>query len=96
MKKNNCPCGDSECEKTESDSGAGLLIEGKPFLSNKEYNILHKRTHIEKWLDQYNHTMEFTRTVIQAVALILQVVILWKLFSWNGKKETVGKVVRVR
>ena len=79
--KDSCPCGDSECEKTESDSGAGLLIEGKPFLSNKEYNILHKRTHIEKWLDQYNHIMEFSRTLIQLLALILQVVILWKLFS---------------
>ena len=79
MKKNNCPCGDSECDKKES--GQGLLVEGKPFLSNREYNILHKRTHIEKWFDQYNHTMEFTRTVIQSLALILQLVILWKLFS---------------
>ena len=79
MKKNNCPCGDSECNKT--DSGQGLLVEGKPFLSNREYNILHKRTHLEEWLDQYNHIMEFSRTVIQLLALILQVVILWKLFS---------------
>jgi len=81
VEKNNCPCGDSECEKTDSDSGQGLLVEGKPFLSNKEYNILHKRTHLEKWLDQYNHIMEFSRTVIQLLALILQLVILWKLFS---------------
>ena len=79
MEKNNCPCGDSECNKT--DSGQGLFIQGKPFLSNREYNILHKRTHLEMWLDQYNHIMEFTRTVIQLLALILQVVILWKLFS---------------
>ena len=79
MKKNNCPCGDSECDKNES--GEGLLVEGKPFLSNKEYNILHKRTHLEKWLDQYNHIMEFSRTLIQLLALILQVVILCKLFS---------------
>ena len=79
MKKNNCPCGDTECNKKEE--GQGLEVKGKPFLSNKEYNILHKRTHFEKWFDQYNHTMEFTRTVIQSLALILQLVILWKLFS---------------
>ena len=79
MKKNNCPCGDNECDKKES--GQGLEVKGKPFLSNDEWKLIHKRTHIEKWFDQYNHTMEFTRTVIQAVALILQVVILWKLFS---------------
>ena len=79
MKKNNCPCGDNECDKKES--GQGLLVEGKPFLSNREWKLIHKRTHLEKWLDQYNHTMEFTRTVIQSLALILQLVILWKLFS---------------
>ena len=79
MKKNNCPCGDSECNKKES--GQGLEVKGKPFLSNEEWKLIHKRTHFEKWFDQYNHTMEFTRTVIQSLALILQVVILWKLFS---------------
>ena len=80
MKNNKgCPCGDNECDKKES--GQGLEVKGKPLLSNREYNILHKRTHLEKWLDQYNHTMEFTRTVIQLLALILQLVILWKLFS---------------
>ena len=78
-KSKGCPCGDIECDKKES--GQGLLVEGKPFLSNEEYNILHKRTYFEKWLDQYNHTMEFTRTVIQSLALILQLIILWKLFS---------------
>jgi len=79
VKKNNCPCGDSECNKKES--GQGLEVKGKPFLSNEEWKLIHKRTHFEKWFDQYNHTMEFTRTVIQLLALILQVVILWKLFS---------------
>jgi hypothetical protein len=80
MEKNKgCPCGDTECNKKEE--GQGLEVKGKPFLSNKEYNILHKRTHFEKWFDQYNHTMEFTRTVIQSLGLILQLVILWKLFS---------------
>ena len=79
VKNNNCPCGDKECDKKESRQG--LEVKGKPFLSNKEYNIIHKRTYIEKWLDQYNHIMEFSRTIIQLLALILQVVILWKLFS---------------
>ena len=79
MKKNNCPCGDTECNKKEE--GQGLEVKDKPLLSNKEYNILHKRTHLEKWFDQYNHTMEFSRTVIQSIALILQLIILWKLFS---------------
>ena len=79
MKKNNCPCGDSECDKKES--GQGLEVKGKPFLSNKEWKLIHKRTHFEKWSDQYNHTMEFSRTLIQLLALILQLMILWKLFS---------------
>jgi hypothetical protein len=80
MKNNKgCPCGDNECDKKES--GQGLEVKGKPLLSNREYNILHKRTHFEKWLDQYNHIMEFSRTLIQLLALILQLVILWKLFS---------------
>ena len=77
MKKNNCPCGDKEC----CEQDVGLEVKGKPLLSNKEYNILHKRTHFEKWLDQYNHIMEFTRTIIQSLGLILQLIILWKLFS---------------
>ena len=79
MKKNNCPCGDSECNKKEE--GQGLEVKGKPLLSNKEWKLIHKRTQFEKWSDQYNHTMEFSRTVIQSLALILQVIILWKLFS---------------
>ena len=80
MKKNSCPCGDNECDK-EPDSGQGLEVTGKPFLSNKEHGLIHKRIFFEKWLDQYNHIMEFSRTVIQLLALILQLIILWKLFS---------------
>ena len=79
VNKKCCPCGDKSCNK--KDVGPGLEVKGKPFLSNREYNILHKRTHLEKWLDQYNHIMEFSRTLIQLLALILQLVILWKLFS---------------
>ena len=79
IKKDNCPCGNNKCNKKES--GQGLEVKGKPFLSNDEWKLIHKRTHLEKWLDQYNHIMEFSRTLIQLLALILQVVILWKLFS---------------
>ena len=79
IKKDNCPCGNNSCNKKES--GQGLEVKGKPFLSNDEWKLIHKRTHIEKWLDQYNHIMEFSRTLIQLLALVLQVVILWKLFS---------------
>ena len=79
MKKNNCPCGDNECDKKES--GQGLEVKDKPFLSNREYNILHKRTHLEKWLDQYNHTMEFIRTMLAITTLSLQLIIIYRLFN---------------
>lgn len=74
-----CPCGNNECNKTPL--GPGLEVKSKPFVSNTEYNILHKRLFFEKWLDQYNHIMEFSRTVIQLAGFILQLIILWKLFS---------------
>lgn len=81
VKNNNCPCGDSECDKEPNTTGNGLEVKGKPFLSNKEHSLIHKRIFFEKWLDQYNHIMEFSRTTIQLVGLILQLIILWKLFS---------------
>ena len=81
MKKNKgCACGDSDCPGTYT-AGQGLEVKGKPFLSNDEWKLTHKRSYIEMWFDQYNHTMEFSRTLIQLLALILQLVILWKLFS---------------
>ena len=77
MNKKCCPCGDSECDKKESSQG--LFIQGKPLLSNKEYNILHRRNRFELWVDQYNHTLEFTRTLIQLLVFILQIIILYRL-----------------
>ena len=80
IKKDSCPCGDNSCNK-KKESGQGLEVKGKPFLSNDEWKLTHKRSYMEMWFDQYNHSMEFTRTLIQSITLILQVVILWKLFS---------------
>lgn len=37
------------------------------------------RNRLERWLDKYNHIMELCRTIIAALVLILQVVILWRL-----------------
>ena len=81
MKKNKgCACGNQDC-CNETPTGQGLEVKGKPFLSNDEWKLTHKRSYMEMWFDQYNHTMEFSRTIIQSLALILQLVILWKLFS---------------
>ena len=45
-----------------------------------EYNLLHKRNKFELWVDKYNHTLEFTRTVVQVLVFILQLVIIGRLF----------------
>jgi len=80
MEKNKgCACGDKDCCK--QDTSQGLEVKGKPLLSNDEWKLTHKRNYLEMWFDQYNHSMEFTRTLIQSLSLILQLVILWKLFS---------------
>jgi len=79
VKNKQCPCGNKECDKELTSPG--LEIKDTLFLSNKEHSLIHKRNYTEMWFDQYNHTMEFTRTLIQSIALILQLVILWKLFS---------------
>jgi hypothetical protein len=39
-----------------------------------------ERNRFEKKLDEYNHTMEFIRTLVPIAVLILQIVILVKLF----------------
>jgi archaellum component FlaD/FlaE len=39
-----------------------------------------KRNQFEKKLDEYNHTMELIRTVIPFFILVIQIVILIKLF----------------
>ena len=38
-----------------------------------------KRNKLERKLDEYNHTMEFIRTLIPLAMLVLQVVILIKV-----------------
>jgi len=39
------------------------------------------RNKFELWVDKYNHTLEFIRTLVQILVLVAQVVVLWKLFS---------------
>ena len=39
-----------------------------------------KRNKFERKLDEYNHTMEFIRTLVPIAVLVIQVVILVKLF----------------
>ena len=46
-------------------------------------NILEEnseRNRFERKLDEYNHTMEFIRTIVPIAVLVIQVVILVKLF----------------
>ena len=38
------------------------------------------RNKFELWLDKYNHTMELIRTICPMVLIVLQIVILIKLF----------------
>jgi heme/copper-type cytochrome/quinol oxidase subunit 2 len=38
-----------------------------------------KRNKFERKLDEYNHTMEFIRTIIPIAILVLQVIILVRL-----------------
>ena len=45
------------------------------------YNMSKKRNNIERWLDQHNHTMEFIRTLVAITVLLLQAVILIRLFE---------------
>ena len=48
--------------------------------SSKEHELLHKRNKFELWVDRYNHTLEFTRTVVQILVFILQLIIIWRIF----------------
>ena len=43
--------------------------------------MLENKTNLEKKLDNINHTMELVRTIIPLIILVLQVVILVKLFA---------------
>ena len=38
-----------------------------------------RRNKLEIFLDRYNHIMEFTRTFIQLLVLVLQLIILYRL-----------------
>ena len=40
-----------------------------------------KRNKFERKLDEYNHTMELIRTILQVVLLIMQTIILIKIFQ---------------
>ena len=38
-----------------------------------------KRNHLERKLDEYNHTMELVRTILPVVIIVLQIIILVKI-----------------
>ena len=40
-----------------------------------------KRNEFERKLDEYNHTMELIRTILPVVLLIMQTIILIKIFQ---------------
>ena len=42
-----------------------------------------KRNKFERKLDEYNHTMELIRTILPVVLLIIQIIILIKIFQWD-------------
>jgi len=39
-----------------------------------------KRNKLERKLDEYNHIMELIRTILPIVLLVMQSIILWKIF----------------
>ena len=39
------------------------------------------RNRFELWVDKYNHTLEFIRTLVQMLVFVLQLIILWKVFN---------------
>ena len=40
-----------------------------------------KRNRFERFLDRYNHMMEFIRTILAIITLSLQLIILYRLFN---------------
>ena len=40
-----------------------------------------KRNKIERFLNRYNHIMEFVRTILALTTLVLQLIILYRLFN---------------
>ena len=57
---------------------------GKKCCDDKPLEILtpypKKRNKIERFLDRYNHIMEFVRTIFALITISLQLIILYKLF----------------
>ena len=56
----------------------------KDCCDNKGMEILtpypKKRNKIERFLDRYNHIMEFVRSIFALITISLQLIILYKLF----------------
>ena len=79
MNNNNCGC-----NRKDKTCGCQPGSVHNPTVYNKthsdEWNLLHKRNKFELWVDKYNHTLEFIRTVVQVLVFILQIIILWRLF----------------
>ena len=46
----------------------------------KANKLLHERSKFELWADKYNHTLEVVRTTTQLLVLILQLIIIWRIF----------------
>ena len=46
----------------------------------KNEEMLHERSKFELWADKYNHTLEVVRTATQLLVLILQLIIIWRIF----------------
>ena len=40
-----------------------------------------KRNKLERWIDKYNHTLELVRTITGLTLLVLQLLVLYKLFN---------------
>ena len=40
-----------------------------------------KRNVFERFLDRYNHIMEFARTILSLITVTLQLIILYRLFN---------------
>ena len=40
-----------------------------------------KRNKLERWVDKYNHTLELVRTITGLTLLVLQLLVLYKLFN---------------
>ena len=53
--------------------------EGQTVKTALAINMKNKRSKLERKLDEVNHTMELIRTVIPAVVLVVQIIILTKI-----------------